>query len=333
MKMRSCAVVLFLLLPGTARASVSHELVVGLERDSSRKVTDSSGADLTDTIASKNVLYLAQYTHYFSPLAEDGRPIELRQFYRHPSTFSAGVAFLGIADKDRTVSGLESDTSRILSMLLLGGEYFFPTGTGLFLNIRSGSATVKNTIGGVAQPEVDLESGRIEFGVRHYVVPSLEFHVAVRSESETLTPPGGQESASDRGASFLGVRGIIKDAVGLSFEVGGGEREDTTGGSTARFDITALNLEGAVYVLSGLSFSLAIEAWFENGTGLPAGFEYAKTTSRSTLAVRYWFSERFGLDLPVYAVRVKERTVVPLLGETKLTRTNKGTGLYALFRF
>jgi hypothetical protein len=133
---------------GTAFADVSNEVVVGLEGDSTSKVESSTGVDLNDKLETSNSLFTVQYTHFFTPLKDDDKPIDLRRFYQHPSTLSAGLAFIGSTDKDSTVPAAVSDGKGNASMLLLGGEIFLPTNTGFFLNIGGGSGTFRERSAG-----------------------------------------------------------------------------------------------------------------------------------------------------------------------------------------
>lgn len=317
--------VLFLAF-GTAFADVSNEVVVGIAGDSTSEA-ENAGVDVKDKVDDKNSQFVVQYTHFFTPLAADDKPIELRQFYQHPSTLSAGLAFFGQTATDSTSSIDEKTTG---SMLLLGGEYFFPTNTGLFLNIGAGSGTVKDNTGG---PDTDLTHSEVAFGVRQYVVPNVELHLRFTGESTETKPSGFASTTIDRNVTYLGVRGVIKDVVGLAFELGGGKREDASGGLTITYDIGAVNLEGAIYVGQELSFRLALEAMVEEMNGMPAGIKHTISTGTTTLAARYWFSERFGMELPIYAETVESKTEIAGLGESKDTRTNSGIGLYAAFRF
>lgn len=65
---------------------------------------------------------------------------------------------------------------------------------------------------------------------------------------------------------------------------------------------------------------------------MAAGYEHKTTTARTTLAGRYWFSERFGMELPLYAESIEKKYVDPS-GTAKITTMNTGIGLYAAFRF
>ena len=94
-----------------------------------------------------------------------------------------------------------------------------------------------------------------------------------------------------------------------------------------------MNLEGAVYVGNGLSFRLAIEVEVEEMNGMPAGIKRTISTGTTTLAARYWFSERFGLGLPIYAETVECKRELAGWGESRDTRTNSGIGLHGAFRF
>jgi hypothetical protein len=324
---------LFCLAAEPAFADVSHEVVVGWEGDSTSEAKDSTGADVTDKIDNKNTLFVVQYTHFFSPLKDDDKPIELRRFYQHPSTLSAGLAFFASTDKDSTGPAAVSDGKGSASMLLLGGEYFFPTDTGLFLNIGAGSGTFEETIGGTAQPDGDIKLSRFDLGVRQYVASNdVELRLRLHGESTETTQSGFKEK-SDKSVAFLGARGVISDVVGLMLELGGGEREDESGGITIKYDIEAVNAEIAGYIGKQFSVRLGIEVEEEKMTGAPAGVEHTITTARTTLAAKYWFSERLGLELPIYSETTEQKTVITGFGESKDEMTNGGLGLYASFRF
>jgi hypothetical protein len=215
---------------------------------------------------------------------------------------------------------------------MLGGEYYFPTNTGIFLNIGAGSGTTKETFGGVAQPDIDHGIGRFEIGVRQYIGESFALHLRLDSESLESEQSGSPTQTDDQAVVFLGGRGVIADMVGLALELGGGEREVKGGGSTTKFDVGAVNLEIAGYIGKHLTVRLAIEAEEEDLQGMSAGIEHVTTTGRTTLAARYWFSERFGMELPIYSEKEEVKTVFPG-GEFKSETTNTGLGLYASFRF
>lgn len=272
-----------------------------------------------------------QYTHFFSPLKDDGKPIDLRRFYQHPSTISAGLAFFDSSENDKT-GFFETDTKTTASMLLLGGELYLPTNTGFFLNIGAGSGTTKENIGGTAQPEVDLGLGRFELGVRQYIGQSFAIHLRLDTESVESKPAGFDSTTSDRSLLLLGARGVISDLVGLAFEIGGGKREDETMGLTTKYDLAAVNFEIAGYFGKQFSARLALAAETQDLQDMAPGFEHTTTTGRTTLAAKYWFSERFGMELPLYWETIEHKTVYPG-GEFADRTTNSGLGLYAAIRF
>jgi hypothetical protein len=323
MKKWTLVIALICLAAGTAFADVSNEIIVGLEGDSTSEETFSTRNPET----SKSLL-IAQLTHFFVPLKTDDKPIELRRFYQHPTNLSAGLAFIGFTNKDNTIG---SDGEGGGSMLLLGGEYFFPTNTGLFLRITGGSSTFEETIGGIAQPDVESEFSTSDLGVRQYVVPNVELHLRLHGET-TETTPNGPKITITKNVTYLGAQGVIKDVVGLLFEIGGGEREDESAGITTKYDMGAVNAEVAGYIGKQISVRLAIEVESEDENGLPAGDEFTTTTARTTLAARYWFSERFGMELPLYSETIEEKNVVAGT-ESKESIKNGGIGLYASFRF
>lgn len=317
---------------GTAFADVSNEVIVGIEGDSTEESTDFDGTDISGALETKNTLFTVRYTHFFSPITEDEAPVDLRRFYQHPSSLSAGLAFFGSSLQDGTTAGSEIDTERTVSMLLLGGEYYFPTNTGLFLNIAAGSGTATTTIGGAAEPDTDLAVTFSDIGLRQYAGRSVAFELRFHAESVESTPSGEPKTTSDTAVTYLGVRGVIADTVGLLFEIGGGEREERAVATTT-YDVAAVNAEIAAYAGRQLSFRLGIELETEELTGLPSGFGHENTTARTTLAARYWFNERFGMEVPIYAETTEEKVTVPLLGEATQTVRNSGAGLYAAFRF
>jgi len=104
------------------------------------------------------------------------------------------------------------------------------------------------------------------------------------------------------------------------------------GAGATKFDVGAVNFEIAGYIGKRLTVSLGIEVESEDLQGMPTGIEHVTTTGRTTLAAKYWFSERFGLELPIYSEKVERKTVFPG-GEFKDEMTNSGIGLYAAFRF
>jgi len=57
-----------------------------------------------------------------------------------------------------------------------------------------------------------------------------------------------------------------------------------------------------------------------------------ESTALSTLFVTYWFSERFGLQLPNHA-ETRENKAVTSAGDSKEEIKSGGVGLYAGFRF
>ena len=323
MKKWILVIALICLAAGTAFADVSNEVIVGLEGDSTSEETYSAANPETS-----NSLLIAQFTHFFAPLKTDDKPIELRRFYQHPTNLSAGLAFFGFTDKDDT-SGSDGEGGG--SMLLLGGEYFFPTNTGLFLRITGGSSTFEETIGGIAQPDVESEFSTSDLGVRQYVVPNVELHLRLHGET-TETTSSGFKSTIEKNVTYLGAQGVIKDVVGLLFEIGGGEREDESGGITIKYDMGALNAEVAGYIGKQISVRLAVEVESAEMADPPAGVEHITTTARTTLAARYWFSERFGMELPLYSETIEAKNVVAGT-ESKESIKNGGIGLYASFRF
>jgi hypothetical protein len=239
--------------------------------------------------------------------------------------------FFGSEEKNSTTLPADSAETNV-SMLRLGGELYLPTNTGLFLNIGAGSGTRKETSGGTAQPEIDIEIGQFELGVRQYIGESFALHLRLDTESLESKQSVAGTITDDKAIAYLGGRGVIADMVGLALELGGGERELNAGGATTKFDVSAANLEIAGYIGKHLTIRLGIEAEEEDLQGMPAGIQHVTTTGRTTLAARYWFSESFGMELPIYSEKEEVKTVFPG-GENKSETTNTGLGLYAFFRF
>jgi hypothetical protein len=305
-------------------ADVSNEIIVGIEGDSTSKVESNVITDPKSKIDTKNSLFSVQYTHFFTPLKDDSKPIDLRQFYQHPSTLSAGLVFIGAKSKDYTDPLSLYDDKVSAAVLQFGGEYFFPTNTGLFLNIGFGGGTIDETVNGVSQPEIDVAHSRLDLGIRQYIVPSVELHLRYHGESTENTQSGVPDATSDLGVVYFGGRGVIADVVGLTHEFGSGKREDEFIGTT-KYDIAAVNFEIAGYI--GKQLRLALEDEEEKEAGMAAGNEHKITPARTALAGRYWFSERFGMEVPIYAEFIEEKFSDPI-GEAKLETTNTGIGLW-----
>ena len=315
-------VALLCLAAGSALADVTNEVVVGFEGDVTTKVTDAAGNDITDTMKSANSQFSTRYTHFFTALKDDEKPIELRRFYQHPSSLSVGLMAVGYSQRDSRVPFAVRETRSGVGMLMLGGELYLSTNTGFFLDFGAGSGKEKVKVAGVDLPETDLEVSRVDFGVRQYIGPEFMMHLRFQGETTETTPAGLSKDTSDTGLVIIGVRGVIRDTLGLAGELGGGERNDQISGSKIAYDVSVVNLEGIVYVGKELSFGLTIEGETQKRTTLP---EHTTKRARSTLSARYWFSEKVGLELPLYSEVVK--------GEGSEKVESSGYGLYASFRF
>ena len=316
-----------------AFADVANEVIVGLEGDSTSDAESSTVANFEDKFETKNSLFTVQYSHFFTPLKEDDKPIDLRLFYQHPTNLFAGLAFIGMEETDTTTPGSDYHTEMSASVLQVGGEYFFPTNTGLFLKVGGGGGEYETTLNGISLADTEVNYGVFELGVRQYLVPSGELHLRYSGESMENTQTGSPKRTSDRGVIYLGGRGVIADVVGLMFEFGGGEVENETAGITRTSDIGAFNAEVAGYIGKHLSIRLGVEVEEEEENDLPAGFERTTKTARTTLAGRYWFSERFGLEVPLYSETVEYKNTFPITGEETEKITNSGIGVYGAFRF
>ncbi len=325
----------FFFSAGQALADVSHEVIIGIEGDSSTEVKDSLGnlsLDQSDNYKVKNSLFRAQYTRFFDPLKDDDTPIELRRFLQHPTTVTTGIMALGQTVEDNTISTSRTNTETQASFLVLGGEYFFPTNTGLFLNLPLGSGKYKQKVNDVSQVDMDLDASNYELGVRQYLVPSVEVHLAFSGDS-TRGKQDSFETTQKRALTLLGVKGVIASTVGLSFEIGGGKRKATSTGSPDEdFDAGRIQAGIAVYAGKNLSFSLDIKGDAAKQTGMASVEEHTESTARATLAATYWFNERFGLQLPIYSETTETKNIIASL-EAKHTEKKGGIGLYAAFRF
>jgi hypothetical protein len=304
-----------------ARADVTNEVNVGVQGASSVKVTDAGGTDNTDKMEIRHSRLSGLYTHFFSPLRDDEKPMELRRFYQHPSSINIGLESNGYSQRDSRVPIAVQETKRGVGLLLLGGELYLSTNTGFFLNVGGGSGKEKITVAGVDLPETDIKVNRTDFGVQQYIGPEFRMHLRFHGESLKSTPAGQTRDTSERGVVYFGVRGVIRDTLSLAAEIGGGELKEEAG-SSIRSDIGAVNLEGAVYVGKALAFRLAIEAETVKRTTPP---EQTTKWARMTLDARYWFSERVGLVIPL----TSETTKVD--GQEQIT--SSGFGIYGNFRF
>jgi hypothetical protein len=334
MKKWIVAAALLSLAAGTAAADVSNEVIIGLEGDRSYEVVRSTGGTATDISGSYetgNSLFIVRYTRFLDPLKDDAAPVGLRRFLQHPSTLSAGVIAIGRTVDDAGLLSRREDTLGV-RMIVLGGEYFFPTNTGLFLNLGSGSGTFEQNVNGVTQSDADVTARRFEFGARQYLTPNAELHLALAGES-MKREQGGSEMSQKKSVAMLGVQGVITDMVGLAFEFGGGKRTDSSTGSPDEdFDVGRIDFAITAYAGKQLSFELAAEAEVAERTGLPSNQDYTESTARTTLSAAYWFSERFGMQLSIYREKHETKDVVSF-PETKLTERNRGAGLSAGFRF
>jgi hypothetical protein len=315
---------LFCLAAVPAFADVTNEVFVGFQGDGTTKVTDAAGNDITDTMKIGNSQFTLQYSHshFFSPLKDDEKPIELHRFYQHPSSLTIGLLTEGYAKRDSTNPIVVRETKRGVGMLMLSGELYLSTNTGFFLNIGGGSGKEKVKVAGIDLPETDLEVSSFDLGVRQYIGSEFRMHLRFQGETTKTTPAGLLTETSKTGLVFFGVQGVIRDTLGLAAEIGGGERSDEISGSKINYDVGAVNLEGNVYVGKEFSFGLKIEGETQKRTTLP---ENTIKRGRSTLSARYWFSEKIGLQVPFYSETVKD----DVSGKT----VSSGMGLYATFRF
>lgn len=322
MKIGMLTAAMLCLMASTAMADVTNEVLAGFENDWPAKVTDAAGSDITDDMEIYNFLLLLQYSHFFAPLKDDAKSIELHRFYQHPSSISIGMAQKAHFVRHSTNPVLVRETKRLEPLYTLGGEYYFYAGTGLFLNIGGGSGREQTETAGVDGPQTELEVSRSEFGIRQYIGPEFLLQVRFQGDTTASTTAGSFKITSKTGLLLIGGRGVIRDTIGFGAEIGGGEETEETGGARISYDMIMINLQGDVYVGREYSFGLKIEGETRKRTTQP---EHKVTTGRSTLSFRYWFSEKVGLTLPLYSEMVKDT----LSGDT----ISQGGGLYGTFRF
>jgi hypothetical protein len=207
-------------------------------------------------------------------------------------------------------------------MITLGGDYYFSTGTGLFLNIGGGSGREQTKTAGIDGPQKTIDVSRSEFGVRQYIGDEFLMQLRFQGETTDTTLAGFSKDTSETGLLLFGVRGVIRATLGLAAEIGGGERKDKFSGINVNYDVSMITLQGDVYVGREYSFGLKLEGETVKRTTQP---EHTVKTGRSTLTFRYWFSEKVGLTLPLYAETVKD----DIAGKA----ISQGMGFYGTFRF
>jgi hypothetical protein len=322
MKIWMLTAAMLCLVAGAATADVTNEVFVGFQGVGTTKVTDAAGNDITDVLKSGHSEFDLNYTHFFSPLKDDEKPYELHRFYQRPSTLSLGLSTFGFAQRDSRVPIAVRETKRGESMLVLGGELYFSTGTGLFLALGGGSGKEKTKIAGIDGPDTDIKLGSYNFGVRQYIGPEFLLQLRFSGDSTETTVAGFAKDKSETEVVLIGGRGVIRDTIALGAELGGGSRKDRVAGLDVNYDVGILNLQGDVYVGKQFSFGLLLESETQKRTTQP---EHKVTTGRSTLAFRYWFNEKVGLTLPFYGETVKDDTAGKMVSQ--------GMGFYGTFRF
>lgn len=227
---------------GHSFADVSNQVIIGLEADSSKEVTGSAGGlsvDLTDSYKTANSQLTVEYTRLYTPLKDDETNIELRGFIQHPSSASIGLTAISQTTEDNTNPGSPSEGKGNVAALMVGGEYYFPTNTGLFLSLGGGNGKYEQTVNGTEQPDTDLNIIMYQFGVSQYIGSSVRLHISTSGESFKMEPGGsGTEIQSKQNLMHLGGKGVIANLVELSGEIGGGKRTDQrTGVADDEYDV------------------------------------------------------------------------------------------------
>lgn len=323
----------FVLAVGTAYADVSNELVFGLDQDSSRDIRSSVNGittELTDDVTIGHSLYTVVYRHFFEPLKDNDTPIDLRRYYQHPSAMHVALSSENSSRRDASIPGAIDRGARNAVGLDIGGELFLSTGTGLSLTMGGSLETNDPRAERVASGNVGDPSFRCRIGVQQYVAPNMEIHVAVSGETETPARDG-TGTTMDRAIVNLGGRVVANSVIGFSLEAGKGMAYQKS--TDVDYDIVELYAEIALYPAKQMSFRLTYESETMKKAGQSGVFTPGRSRDRTTLAGRYWFSERFSLELPIYSTTEETRTRDSTLGETTVETRASGAGLYAAYRF
>ncbi len=331
MKKQMTFAFLICLAAGSAYADVSDEILAGWSETSLKEYkSEFNGTDMPVDYESKSSSFSLSYTHLLEPLKDDETPIDLRRFLQHPSAISIGL-FQSESSYNYTLQSppMTEEAKTNAVTLSLSGELYFLSHTGLLLSGEGGSDTAKWTINGIASPDEKYDFRSSSIGVRQYVAPNVALHL-VYDDSKTDAKTIGA-TTTNRQVTSLGVLGVVDNMLALELELGRGTLQYKTT-ETDNYDVAQINAMIGIFIGKQLSFTLGISRETDEQTGLPAGFKSKTTMNSTTLAGSYWFSEGFGLELPINLFTAEARYVYPV-GEGKTTSSYRGAGLYATFRF
>ncbi len=319
MKTTIQAAALLLFMPTLVLANTTHEIIVGLERDSS-----------SEELAEENRLLTFGYSYYLSPLTNDAPHIDLQRFYQHPSQLNAGIGSIASDSEDRTdpANVINSDTAA--NVVTLGGEYYLPSNTGLLFGLGSGSGTISIS-SGTYQVKSDVDLKTLELGLRQYAARNVAFHIRSTSEEYSGDLSGAiQGSVKDKKSLvLLGTQAVFGDVVGLVFEAGRGEKESASpfsqvAGRADSYDVAKAKAELTFYGSKRFSILLGIDLDGQFQNAMPAGYGHEITENKVRLVPRYWFSENIGMEMGLYSVTTEELSVTPT---TNSTTANKSSGV------
>lgn len=259
--------VLSCLAAGPAFADVSSEVIVGLEGDSTSEAKQTIGGvemDIADSLDTSNTMFVAQYTHFFEPLRDDGTPIDLRAFLQHPSFVFVGLAAFSQTGKN-SLNPLAAEEDRSGgSMLVVGGQYFFPTNTGLFLTLGGGGGTMEQ-----AGTEQSTKQGVALLGTRGVIKNTVGLFLEAGEGKRNEKEMGFADKNFDVGELSLGAAVFAGNQLSfeLDLEVEGLEQTGLPAG--AKFDESTGR------------WTLSVSYWFDERFGLSLPL-YSETNAQKT---------------------------------------------------
>lgn len=338
---------LLVLTSSSAFADVTHEIIMGIESDSSSKVTDdtvnkvfpalSSSTDLSDTVEESNSMFTLSYSYFLSPIKDDDTPIDIRGFYQHPSKVSVGIASINGDTNNRSDPALTVSSDMSATALMFGAEYYLPSDTGFMIGLGGGSGEITVNAGGAAKADVDLTI--FNLGIRQYAAKNVALHMLLSNEETSGDVDGivqGSLKDTKKVATF-GGRFVFNDRVGLLFELGRGEKESKSPFSTVAnkpdtYDVAEVKTELAFFGNKQFTMLLGVELSGQFQTGMPAGEAHEITESKVRLVPRYWFNENLGMEVGLYSISNEEKEET-LLSSTTTTTTSGGIQLNVGYRF
>ncbi len=329
---------LLLIASGPAFADVSNELMVGTESDSAQQIKGTLyniHQDYSDYYRTANYETDLQYTRFFSPLRDDGTPIELRRFLQHPSTIFAGLGVVAAITKDYSdpLGFLERRGKN--SLYAIGGELYSSGGTGLILDYGKGDGWQQEKMNGIIQPGTKIHLASSEIGVRQYVAPKLSIHLAVVEDSWSATQRYAADIESETRTTLIGAQGVLGESVDLAVELGRGHGSDKQSGNDyLTYNVNQTDL--TVTYLVGKHFSLALDADEERtNSSAPGSYpsNYTEIEKTFTVSPTCWFSEMLGVQVSLYT-RLYKYEGAPVFGVLTVTdEKDNGIGAYASLRF